>query len=276
MFDWNSVIQQFQDDAGSYCTPPGCSVQHAPMPSGQNGCCTIGVVHEHRFAFYYWALFSVKYGNPPPVLLTIDYHNDIGTEDDVRPNDLVNININNRLELSLYSWLCLRHLNDGHISPALYLNFFSDTYALMSKDEEGGSWEFTPEYRQMNILDFAEGNHLINHLANEQEALETIDDKAPVFLDIDLDYFTRENPATGKTRGSEIRISDNEIVSFFSKKRGLIQTILPRVVGMTIALEPKYCGGLTNSLHIFELLNHSLFDGSIFTDNFRWKHLGNE
>ena len=42
---------------------------------------------------------------------------------------------------------------------------------------------------------------------------------------------------------------------------------------LTIALEPKYCGGLLNSLHLLDILNREFFDGTLCTQSCNWKNV---
>ncbi|WP_083610921.1 hypothetical protein [Desulfatibacillum alkenivorans] len=84
---------------------------------------TVGIVQEHRFAFYYWAKHSME-DAAQTILISLDSHDDSGVPNEVKPEDLDSLNLKNDVELGLFARLRLRSLNDGHILPALYLNFF--------------------------------------------------------------------------------------------------------------------------------------------------------
>jgi hypothetical protein len=135
-------IMKWLNNADSCLYPPGCEADFVSLPTGKQGSCTVGVVHEHRFAFFFWGLYSQAQSMPRPVLITLDSHNDVGVPSEVNHADLDNLNISNRMELGLFTWLGLRSNNDGHILPALYLDFFSDVYVLLNKDED--ALEFQP------------------------------------------------------------------------------------------------------------------------------------
>jgi len=89
--------------------------------------------------------------------------------------------------------------------------------------------------------------------------LRDLPPEALVLLDIDLDFFATDNPAAGSLHGSEQLKSDAEITSTLSLKGPFMKPLLDKIVGLTIALEPKYCGGLRNSLHVLEILNREFF-----------------
>lgn len=188
---------------------------------------------------------------------------------EVIPEDLDNLDIGNRTELGLFAWLRLRSLNDGHILPALYLDFFSDVYILLSTDED--SCEFKLSHTDQQQADRNGHTHTVKFYQNAQQLLLDIPPDSPVFLDIDLDFFAIDNPEAGSLLGSELLRSDAEISSILSINGSLVGPLLDRIVGLTIALDPQYCGGLCNSLHILDILNRELFDGTLCTHSCKWK-----
>jgi len=242
--------------------PPGCETEYASLPTGDKGCCNIGIVSEHRFAFYYWALQSIEARTPRPILLSLDSHDDVGVPDEVVPDDLDNLRIRDRIELGLFCWLRLRSLNDGHIRPALYLNFFSDAYILLNKDEK-------PSDEQQR--DRAGLTHTIKYYNDMDRVLKDLPPHLPIFLDIDLDFFAKENSNAESRHGSELLKENPEIKSILSLKGPFMMPLLHRIVGLTVALEPKYCGGLRNSLHVLEILNHEFFNDTLCTDSCKWR-----
>lgn len=265
-------IEKWLKDINGWIDPPGCESSFVSLPGQNNGCCTIGIVHEHRFAFYFWGLYSIE-KDSSPVLITIDAHDDVGVPTEVIPDDLNNLHIHNRLELGLFAWLRLRSLNDGHILPALYLNFFSDVYVLINDREDSAAFKtFRTEQQQS---DRSGRTHTVKFYQDSEILLNEIPPDCPVFLDIDLDYFSVDNPQAGSVLGSENLVSDEVIKSTLSIDGPLIAPIFDRIVGLTIALEPKYCGGLVNSLHVLDILNQELFEGTLCTDVCKWKKSAN-
>jgi len=256
-----------------WLNPPGCESSIVSLPVHNNACCTVGIVHEHRFAFYFWGLYSIEKDSPHAALISIDAHDDVGVSDEVIPDDLDNLNIHNRVELGLFAWLKLRSLNDGHILPALYLNFFSDVYVLLNDREDSAAFKTSRTAQQQR--DRNGRTHTVKFHQNSGKLLYDLPPDCSVFLDIDLDYFAVDNPHAGSILGSENLVPDAEIRSTLSIDGPLLGPILNRIVGLTIALEPEYCGGLVNSLHVLDILNQELFEGTLCTNSCKWKKTAN-
>jgi len=271
--DTNRITKWFEDFDG-YLPPPGCESSFVSIPGHDRGCCTVGIVHEHRFAFYFWGLNSIDTNSPHSVLISIDAHDDTGVPSEVIPDDLDNLNVHNRKELGLFSWLRLRSLNDGHILPALYLNFFSDVYVLLNDREDSAAFKTSPTEQKQ--IDRDDNIHTVKFYQNQESLLCDLPKDCPVFLDLDLDYFAVENTEAESVLGSENLIPDSEIRSFLSTDGPLLGSVSDRIVGMTIALEPRYCGGLVNSLHVLDILNHELFDGTLCRNSCKWKKVTNK
>jgi hypothetical protein len=49
-----------------------------------------------------------------------------------------------------------------------------------------------------------------------------------------------------------------------------MQWVFPRLAGFTIALEPKYCGGIGNCLHILDVVSRTLFDSTLMSSVMSW------
>lgn len=264
-------ISKWINSAREGLPPSGCETVHTTQPGNERGCCTVGIVHEHRFAFYYWALYSHEKGKngTRPVLITLDSHDDVGVPGEVDIDDLDNLHIGNRTELGLFAWTRLRRLNDGHILPALYLNFFSNVYVLMNNDDDSENFKLFQEEQQQ--LDRDGNLHKVKYYQRLDQLLNDLPPDTPVFLDIDLDFFVNDNPEERSLSGSEQLKSDGLISSFLSIDGPLLEPLLNRIVGLTIALEPSCCGGLLNSLHALDILNREFFDGTLCTHECEWK-----
>ncbi|MEE9913193.1 MAG: UPF0489 family protein [Deltaproteobacteria bacterium] len=271
--DTNRIAKWLKEDSG-WLHPPGCESTFVKLPGRDSGCCTVGIVNEHRFAFYFWGLCASDKDSRHAALISIDAHDDVGVPTEVIQDDLDNLNIHNRTELGLFAWLRLRSLNDGHILPALYLNFFSDVYVLMNGREDSAAFRTSRTEQRQRDRDGC--THKVKYYRNSKKLLHDLPKKnCPLFLDIDLDYFAIENRKAGSVLGSENLMSDAEIRSFLSINGPLLKPILNRIVGLTIALEPKYCGGLVNSLHVLDILNQELFEGTLCTNSCKWKRANN-
>jgi len=268
-------IAEWIANHNGWLSPPGCEYDYVSLPTRNDRCCTVGIVHEHRFAFYFWAKYAIdKKELPHAALVSLDYHDDVGVPSEVIPNDLDNLNLHSDIELGLFSWLCLRSLNDGHIRPALYLNFFSDAYILISKEMDAVGFNITHSDEVQE--DRYQNPHNINFYQDAAQMLNDIPPSCPIFLDIDLDYFSIENPKAKSVNGSELLRSDEEISSFLSVNGTFIRPLLDRLVGISIALEPECCGGLVNSLHVLDILNQELFNGTLCTNSCKWREITNQ
>ncbi|MBW2021168.1 MAG: hypothetical protein JRI65_14430 [Deltaproteobacteria bacterium] len=242
--------------------PPGCYTVYMPKPLSTDAAITLGIVHEHRFAFYYWALYHRKVtlknsasGINPPDLITIDWHDDIGAPSDFSENELSNLDISDELEVGFYCWSRLRALNDGHVSPAIFLRFFKNVHALIKQDQgETVSIRKDINGDDHHIFYHYQYDSLIKNLKNSN-----ID---RVFLDIDLDYFTVD--------GSGTPMHENEIRDLINLEGEFMTWILPRLEGMTIALEPSYCGNVDNCIRFLDIINEELFSRSLCAKETRW------
>ena len=229
----------------------------------------VALVFEHRFAFYYWLRWRHDLqAEAPPDLVTIDWHDDVGDTCDFNARTLASLNVADPNELALFCWLGLRSLNDGHIAPALYLNALGDVHALIKQDWQPG---IPARERGYEIVDREGQPHVINYHRRAlscRRALKGNDSPGPIVLDLDLDYFTRDHPSGDRFR--QIRLSDHAIEALLDTTRPFMAQLLPRVVGMTIALEPGYCGGIHNSLAILDVVCRTLFSGARCSRLAKW------
>lgn len=115
----------------------------------------------------------------------------------------------------------------------------------------------------MSLKDGDGFDHEVKFFQNAESLLNAIPTEAPVFLDIDLDFFiTEETVNLGEDKA--IPKADEEIESMLARKGPLMDKLWDRTVGLTIALEPTYCGGFHRSLHILEIVNQQLFHGGLW------------
>jgi hypothetical protein len=239
-----------QRNAHRRLEPPGCWGCTAGRPDGTP--IHVGVVQQHRFAFYYWAVFARDNRQEPPILVTLDFHNDVSG--DVRSDDLNNLDIYSDDALGSFAWRCLHPQNDDHVLPALRLDFFSDVYALRGAK--------VTRHAPLAIKGKAGNDHRALFFANEAQLLDAMPPRCDAYLDIDLDFFTLPL-SPSRTAGEERPWHTSDIRRFMRRRRGIIQRLLPSLRGVTIALEPRCCGGLMNSLRILEVVNQELFGGAI-------------
>jgi len=80
--------------------------------------------------------------------------------------------------------------------------------------------------------------------------------------DIDLDYFTEADKVPDQ-RYTPLH-SDTAIARALDPSQEWLQEVLANLRGITIALEPKYTGGLSNSLQLFQRWEAALFKVPLF------------
>jgi hypothetical protein len=259
---------------------PGCHVESLPHPTREGKCVKVALVDEHRFAFAFWVQWrgeeiagmrrGGRNGNETdlrsPTLISLDWHNDVGCTGDYNPQQLCHLDKGNENLLGLFSWICLPGNNDGHILPAVYLNAVDNVYVLL---KQLGT---RPDKQNREHRDRGDQAHEIRYFAAIEELIGTLEDTDPseVILDIDLDFFTE---CKNGDFDSIKRVSDTKIKKVLDPSGPFMKTVLPRLTGITIALEPRYCGGIQNSLHILRVIDRFLFLPSLFHQKCGWRHI---
>lgn len=252
--------------------PPGSMHGFIEHPTDPRKAVEIGVVIQHRFAFYYWLKWHAdprRTSGLTPNLLTIDWHDDVGENCDFIPTELEQLNPKDDNELSLFCWARLRSLNDGHIAPAQYLNAIGDAYVILKQRKEDR--EMHDFYRKRTQKDRYGNIHHVHYYDTIKQFLKEhgCDLIHPMVLDIDLDYFT--TPDNSHELGAEHLVSDRAIRAVVSPSGSLMQWVFQRLAGFTIALEPEYCGGIRNCMHILDVVSDTLFDPPLMTSKMKWR-----
>ncbi len=247
------------------CNPPGTHLEQIAHPSGSNRAIEKAIIMEHRFAFFFWMKWRNLLSNkellkqPAPTLVTIDWHRDLAPVPDDQKKVLEQLDQSNLSDIANYVWAQFDQTNDGHILCASWLNLIGDVVLLQN----------TTDYQHSTVKDMNGNDHGIFEFRDfnsfQEFMLERNDQN--IFFDIDLDYFVH---GKGKQHYSEDfnRYSDDEIKQVIDISRPVFQKILPNISGVTIALEPGYCGGIINSCQIMDQ-----FHSQLFTKNNEWKHL---
>jgi len=241
------------------------------------------VIHHHRFAFYYWVKWtterwtqSLPIDQRPPDLVTIDFHDDVGSEVDCVFNELDLLvgnlevgNVNDEQELkdavlrrgmaernvATYSVMGLRALNDGHIFPAQYINAVGDVFVLYK--QRG------PSERSFN--DRSGNKHSIRYFNSPDKLIHALNENPyrRTYFDLDVDYFFEDNT---NVRGNEQMVSEKRIRQLMDPESLLMSTILQRSLqGVTFALEPTYCGGLQQCFRAMSIVLETLFSGDLLS-----------
>lgn len=244
--------------------PPNVTKQLLRHPSGKNDSIELIVFNDHRYAFYYWVKWTQKLKTIPD-LITFDWHQDLGYPSEMKQKELKKIDLNNLSEVSFFSWARLNPNNDTHILAAAYINKIKDIWVVCKQNM---GWE--DEY-----LEDVYGNiHTIRKFKtlSELQVMLFKTEIEKVYLDIDLDYFTKEYN-TSNDKSYYTYHSDSSIRKMIDPKSELMDWLFSRTEGITIALEPKYTGGISKSLKLLSIIEREWFDRSIGPKNVCWRHI---
>lgn len=244
--------------------PDLCSINklaRSPV-DGSRLCLEINIVIEHRFAFPCWCRFNRKTYEDEryralrkPTLVTIDWHDDVGLRNDYKIDDLNLLDPDDTLSAGLFSWGVLRSMNDGNVYPALHHDLFSDVYVLLKQDNgydtinsNKPNETFKDKHgKSHDVFIFNDSDALIDRFKHDFFSRSVLEDRF-YYLDIDMDYFTKDANIEIPTV-----LPEDEISVFCDISNPVFGLIKDNVVGVTIALEPDYCSGLENSVRIYSL-----------------------
>lgn len=213
---------------------PGSIVTPIKLKNGES--IELACFIEHRFALYYWLKWHEKYDRSIS-LLSIDYHTDTMPERSEHQ-------FSKDKEPILSIWQDMDEGNDTQICAGLSNELFEHAYILHKGDD-----------RTMNNC---ESISYYNH-PDKLFSADRIHGEENLYLDIDLDYFTN-----GKSDEHSCKILLHEMEQLFTTDRK--EFLFPKIRGITVALEPIYCGGLFNSLLLLLKLQKTLLDGQIIGD----------
>jgi hypothetical protein len=242
--------------------PPGTYLEKLPHPDGsRSAMLELAIFKEHRFAFYFWNRWiqGMDSKKKPPSLVTIDWHRDLAPPSKSEITALMELNLANPETVAQYTWSQLDTHNDSHLLSAAYLNLIGDVYLLKNYGE---NQESTFEDVSGNI------HHIFEYKASSEfaDAIRSSNQKR-LFLDVDLDYFVKEKIASHQLK--EVRLQeDAEILMLFKEDSSLLDYLFPRLEGITIATEPRYCGGIRKSNHLLDVVLDCFF-----TPEMQWEHL---
>jgi hypothetical protein len=136
------------------------------------------------------------------------------------------------------------------------------------KEEDSG------EDRHRTQIDMNGNTHQLHYYDTPKDFLKAHgnDPVHPLALDIDLDYFTTE--ANSGEHGAQTRVSDAAIKKVVALNGPLMRWVIPRLSGITLALEPKYCGGVHNCAHILDVISSAWCRPPLLSAGMRWRVAG--
>jgi hypothetical protein len=251
-------------DNDEYIRPPGTYYDIVSHPTDAQRAIEVAIVQDHRFAFFYW-LKWIKKNEPlsPPLLVSLDWHQDLASPCELDCKLLSDLDTNNYKAISLFCWDKLHCHNDDHILAAAYLNIIGDIHVVQK--QYGASNE--------NFEDIDGRIHTIHCYESVDALVEEVSSKKhpSVLFDIDLDYFTESSDLCGG--GKNVKLVPAEDIRDCLRPDGaLLSWVFPRMCGMTIATEPEFCGGLVNSNNILGVVNDALFSPALLSHRARWRH----
>jgi hypothetical protein len=270
---------------------------HIPIPGDssflssmeRNRAIETAVIHHHRLAFYFWVRWttnkfttSLSTQELAPDLVTVDWHDDVGCPDDCVFDELRLLvdrlevdNVNDEAclrdatkrrqrsenNVAVYSFLGLRSLNDGHIYPAQYLNALGHVYVLYKQGRK----------QSLKMTDQFGNEHETHYFRKVGDLIKRLDESPrPTYFDLDVDYFFKES--RDKIHGAEVMVPEDEIRSLLDLESGLPAHLMSRPLrGVTIALEPTYCGGVNGCFRAMSVICETLFEGSLLGDKVNWR-----
>tara|TARA_B100000378_G_scaffold277056_1_gene276382 strand:- start:19374 stop:20183 length:810 start_codon:yes stop_codon:yes gene_type:complete len=247
--------------------PPGSLRQILSHPYLDNGVVELALFQEHRYAFFFWNKWvREKELEKPPCLVSLDWHQDLCYPCETEKQWLDELNLSNDGDVSVFSWAKLAGNNDGQILSAAYLNLVGNVYIHCRQATFKAAWE------DEELLDKYGNIHLIKKFKKLEDIEEYIlkCNETKVFFDIDLDFFVLDSGLHNGTFDFTY-LKKNEIESILNHERPLINWIFNRLVGFTIATEPKHCGGLLKSNEFLNLISKAYFVPELFSPNCSWK-----
>ena len=250
-----------------HCTsyPPGSTHVYLPHPYYMHReSIMLALFNDHRFAFFFWALWHKEYKQERSDLVTLDWHQDLAPAD--TKEELKELDLENTFELSFFAWARLNSLNDDHIKSAMYCNIIGDAYVIC---KQGMSLDNKDEI----VYDMFGNKHIIKKFRCTQDAYEYLKDSSVerVYFDIDMDYFTIENQSTNCEK-KVTYIRKSEITEILDPNSDFLYWIFQRMKGFTIAFEPDFVGGFTQAMKLYDVIERSLFTGSVMRHETTWRH----
>jgi len=235
-------------------------------PGGFSVSSELGIVRDHRFAFYFWSRWFVKKINrdpkQAPLLITIDWHQDLAPPSENERDDLNHLNLSNEEEVFAFCRDRMNTYNDGHILSAAWLGIISDIVVICKQ-----------RFRSLDQYNDCTGRiHSIRKFTSFDAARAELEKYDRVILDIDLDYFTESESFRGGN--PDVRLDpDEEIRLVLNPHSDFFQSVFKRFQGMTIATEPGFCGSIENASRILAILNKQFFDAPLTDPECNWRHL---
>lgn len=240
--------------------PPNTYRVTLDHPVHSEGQVSVALTQEHRFALWYWAECP---NTVQPDLFSLDWHLDLADPEVEAKQAFQNYDQLSKADFTWIIWRKMSPYNDSHLLTAAWLGIINDVWLVYKQRFRG------PD----QIVDRNGKRHRINKFHSLAEALKhyrSHHNNRKVILDMDLDYFTNSPEFIGG--GDQVdRMSDAEIARIAGPHAMLPKTLFPDLIGLTIATEPLFCGGIKMMTHILHQVDDLLFSPSLLHHGSRWR-----
>lgn len=248
-----------------YMRPPGTYYDIIAHPTDAAKAIEVAIVQDHRFAFFYWLKWRNEQDNQPnpPTLVSLDWHQDLCPPCDLECEWLHELDTEDYKAVAIFCWEKLHCANDGHILAAAYLNLIGDIHVVQKQRDE------QPE----DFVDFEGRKHVVRCYESTEDLIKAVScqDHELVILDIDLDFFTESPDSCGGGPNVQL-VAEGDIQVCLDPENEFMSWVMPRMLGMTIATEAEFCGGIVNSNYLFDILSKTLFDPPLLGHKAGWRH----
>ncbi len=240
--------------------PPNSYEVSLYHPVDSNRHASVALTHEHRYALWFWANWA---NSSSPDVFSLDWHLDLAEpekETQQAFQDFENLKKDDR---TYYIWRYMSPYNDSHLLTAAWLGIIGNVWLV-----------YKQRMRALDsIIDRLGNRHYIYKFRSLAEAIKHYKQHSQnrgVIWDIDLDYFTNSPEFIGG--GDNVnRISDAEIARIVGPHAELPSVLLPHLIGLTIATEPFFCGGIKTMTQILNQVDEMLFTPSLLHHRCRWR-----
>lgn len=242
--------------------PPGTYLERLSHPNGSSSeMMELAIFKEHRFSFYFWNRWFQQTEDlaKPPTLVTVDWHRDFAPPSPSERNTLEHLDLGDEDAVAKKVWAAMDNHNDSHLLSAAYLNIIGDVFLLKNYGDA----------QQHTFNDRKNKEHEIHEFRSYEEFERAISHANPssVILDIDLDFFVNGKAHSHQLKNVQI-YEEDEVAEIINNNSPLFKHLFNSLEGITIAAEPRYCGGILKSNQILTMVMKQLF-----TRELRWKHL---
>lgn len=203
----------------------------------------ISMSFDHRLALTSWFLWE-RVLNKHPNLITFDAHRDLTEENELK-RIMKQIDNSSMKTLDPCIFEMLDRRNDTHINMACNLGVLKNVFVISNDLSDD---DYCIHKSRVRVFD------------DLVDSIISIMSKEDYILDIDLDYFFDKSDDTNL-----FCLNESRLQSFLEKK-----LVFPNnLVGITVAIEPRYCGGIVNAIRVYEKIEHKIFNMPVFRDYYQ-------